>query len=226
MDGVTLHGPAYSAYVRIARLALEELGVPYDLVEVDIFDRDSWPPDYRERHPFGKVPAFEHDGFRLFETDAIVSYVIDVFDGRQLYPDLPRERARAVQIMRVMDSYAYPRLVWGVFVEETEKGRAGQLTGEELERARHTLAVVDRLASAPFLAGDRLCLAGSVDLADADLSAPGAVRPGAAGRSSTAGRMARSRERAAVGRRHSLPARARRHRRLIRGLTPGGRGRP
>ncbi len=159
MDGVTLHGPAYSAYVRIARLALEELGVPYELVEVNIFDRDSWPPDYRERHPFGKVPAFEHDGFRLFETDAIVSYVIDVFDGRQLHAERPRERARAVQIMRVMDSYAYPRLVWGVFVEETEKGRAGQLTGEELERARHTLAVVDRLASAPFLAGDRLCLA-------------------------------------------------------------------
>jgi glutathione S-transferase len=159
MDGVTLHGPAYSAYVRIARLALEELGVPYELVEVDIFDRDSWPPDYRERHPFGKVPAFEHDGFRLFETDAIVSYVIDVFDGRQLHAERPRERARAVQIMRVMDSYAYPRLVWGVFVEETEKGRAGQLTGEEIERARHTLAVVDGLASDPYLAGDRLCLA-------------------------------------------------------------------
>jgi glutathione S-transferase len=159
MDGVTLHGPAYSAYVRIARLALEEIGVPYDLVEVDIFDRDSWPADYGERHPFGKVPAFEHDGFRLFETDAIVSYVVDEFDGRRLYPDRPRERARAVQIMRVMDSYAYPRLVWGVFVEETEKGRAGQLTGEEVERARHTLAVVDRLASGPFLAGHRLCLA-------------------------------------------------------------------
>jgi glutathione S-transferase len=159
MGGVTLHGPAYSAYVRIARLVLEELGVPYELVEVDIFDRDSWPPDYGERHPFGKVPAFEHDGFRLFETDAIVSYVVDVFDGRRLHAERPRERARAVQIMRVMDSYAYPRLVWGVFVEETEKGRAGQLTGEEIERARHTLTVVDRLASGPFLAGDRLGLA-------------------------------------------------------------------
>ncbi len=159
MGSVTLHGPAYSAYVRIARLALEETGVPYDLVEVDIFDRNSWPPDYGERHPFGKVPAFEHDGFRLFETDAIVSYVVDVFDGGKLIADRPRERARAVQIMRVMDNYAYPRLVWGVFVEETEKGRAGQLTGEELERARHTLAAIDRLASGPFLAGDRLGLA-------------------------------------------------------------------
>jgi len=161
MDRATLHGPAYSAYVRIARMALEEIGVPYDLVEVDIFAAERVPPDYGERHPFGKVPAFEHDGFRLFETDAIVSYVVDVFAGRQLYPDQPRERARAVQIMRVMDNYAYRRLVWGVYVEETERGRAGQLTAEEMDRARHTLAVIDGLAGKadPFLVGDRPSLA-------------------------------------------------------------------
>ena len=159
MAHVTLHGAAYSVYVRIARLVLEETGVPYELVEVDIFSKDDLPPDYLERHPFAKIPAFEHDGFRLFETDAIAAYVIDVFGGRRLVPKTPRDRARTIQIMRIMDHYAYPRLVWGVFVEETRHGRAGQLTAEEIAPARHTLQVLDGLAGDRFLAGDTLTLA-------------------------------------------------------------------
>jgi glutathione S-transferase len=159
MSGLILHGPAYSAYVRIARLVLEEIGAPYRLVEVDIFAKESLPADYADRHPFSKAPAFEHDGFRLFETEAIVTYALDVFGGHALVPDRPRDRARGVQLMRIMDHYVYPRLVWGVYVEEMDRGRAGQLTGEEIERARHALAVVDALAGYPFLVGDRLSLA-------------------------------------------------------------------
>ena len=58
MNQVTLFGASYSVYVRIARLALEEIRVPYDLVEVDIFATDRIPADYGARHPFGRIPAF------------------------------------------------------------------------------------------------------------------------------------------------------------------------
>ena len=36
MSEVTVYGAPYSTYVRAVRLALEEKGVPYDLVEVGI----------------------------------------------------------------------------------------------------------------------------------------------------------------------------------------------
>ena len=78
---VTLFGAAYSVYVRIPRLVMEEIAVPYHLVDVDIFTPDSIPSDYTERHPFGRIPAFEHDGFRLFETDAIVGHAEDHLTG-------------------------------------------------------------------------------------------------------------------------------------------------
>ncbi|WP_245520908.1 glutathione S-transferase N-terminal domain-containing protein, partial [Mesorhizobium sp. M8A.F.Ca.ET.208.01.1.1] len=54
---------------------LEEKGVDYELAPVDIFAADGIPAWYLERHPFGRIPAFEHDGFRLFETGAIARYV-------------------------------------------------------------------------------------------------------------------------------------------------------
>jgi glutathione S-transferase len=159
MAGTTLYGARYSVYVRIARLVLEEANVPYDLVDVDIFSPETLPTGYSERHPFDKIPAFEHDGFRLFETDAIAQYVIAAFGAGHLLPADPRERARVLQIMRIMDNYAYPALVWGVFVEEVERGRAGKLAADEIARGETALDVINGLAPGPYLAGQRMTLA-------------------------------------------------------------------
>ena len=60
-----LYGAASSVYVRAARLALAEKGVAYNLVDVDVFAPGGPPAEHMARHPFGKVPAFEHDGFQL-----------------------------------------------------------------------------------------------------------------------------------------------------------------
>lgn len=157
MGQVTLFGAAYSVYVRIARLAMEEAGMPYDQIEIDVFSKDGLPADYTARHPFGKIPAFEHDGFSLFETDAIAQYAVGVSGNRILMPETPRERSRVIQIMRIMDNYAYPSLVWGVFVEEVERGRP--IGPDEIERARNVLAVLDGLMEESFLVGDSLTLA-------------------------------------------------------------------
>src|SRR6185436_170699 len=70
-----LFGADYSVYVRIVQLTLAAKGVHYDLVPVDIFSADGVPAWYREHHPFGRIPAFEHDGFRLFEATAITRYI-------------------------------------------------------------------------------------------------------------------------------------------------------
>ncbi len=113
MTQITLYGAPYSVYVRIARLVLHEIGVNYDLVPIDIFTPDSLPADYASRRPFAKIPAFEHDGFRLFETDAIARYAVAAFGGDSLIPRAARAQARMTQIMRIMDHYAYPVLVWG-----------------------------------------------------------------------------------------------------------------
>jgi glutathione S-transferase len=159
MGRPALFGATYSVYVRIARLALEEVGAPYDLVEVDIFAKDKVPADYAERHPFGRIPAFEHDGFRLFETDAIVGYIVDCFDGAALVPDSTRERARMRQIMRIADNYAYRALVWGIYVEEAERNRSGRLEAAELDHARTCLRVLEELTGANFLVDGDVTLA-------------------------------------------------------------------
>ena len=157
MDHVTLYGATYSVFTRIARLVLEESGVGYRLIEADIFDPGALPAGYQARHPFGKIPAFEHEGFRLFETDAIARYVIESVGGNGLVPETPAARARMTQVQRIADNYAYPILVWGVYVEETRG--SGPLAPETVEQAHKVLAVLEELWEGPFLLGGQLSLA-------------------------------------------------------------------
>ena len=72
MSKITLFGAAYSVYVRTARLVLAEKSLTYEFREVDVFAADGPPKEYLERQPFGRIPALEHAGFRLYETGAII----------------------------------------------------------------------------------------------------------------------------------------------------------
>ncbi|MGX7872531.1 glutathione S-transferase family protein [Mesorhizobium sp. ORM6] len=161
MTKPTLYGADYSVYVRIARLALEEKGVGYELVPLDIFAADGIPAWYLEHHPFGRIPAFEHDGFRLFETNAIARYVDEAFDGPALQPADPRGRARMGQIIGMLDAYGYRAMVWDVAVERLEKAEPDEtLIAGGLSQADTVLKVLTSFkAQGPWLLGDQLTLA-------------------------------------------------------------------
>ena len=165
MSQPIVFGAAYSVYVRTVRLVLAEKNVPYRLVEIDVFGDEGPPPYYLMHHPFGRIPAFEHDGFRLHETDAIVRYIDETFDGPSLIPDTSRGRARMTQAMRILDSYAYPSMVWGVYVEQVDAPQEGRETDpvkldEAIRRSRTCLEALERLMDdGPFLVGSRPSLA-------------------------------------------------------------------
>jgi glutathione S-transferase len=160
-----LFGAAYSVYVRIVRLALWEKQVSYRLQEVDVFAPGGPPADYFARQPFGRIPAFEHDGFTLYETAAITRYIDEAFDGPALQPEDAKRRARMNQVTGILDSYAYRTLVWDIYVERVDAPREGRAADEAkiaaaLPRARLCLDELTRLMGrAPFLAGDALTLA-------------------------------------------------------------------
>ncbi|MBZ9733914.1 glutathione S-transferase family protein [Mesorhizobium sp. CA18] len=157
----TLYGADYSVYVRIARMTLEEKGVGYELVPLDIFAAEGIPAWYLEHHPFGRIPAFEHDGFRLFETGAITRYVDEAFDGPALQPADARGRARMVQISGMLDAYGYRAMVWDVAVERLEKAAPDEaLIAGGLSQAETVLKVLTSLkAKGPWLLGEQLTLA-------------------------------------------------------------------
>ncbi|HWA50679.1 MAG TPA: glutathione S-transferase family protein [Dongiaceae bacterium] len=169
----TLYGAAYSVYVRAVRLALAEKGVEYKLVEVDIFG--AVPDWYAKLHPFKRIPAFEHDGFRLYEAAAIMRYVDEAFPGPALMPPSgpngdPRGRARVAQIMSLADAYLYRPLVWDIYVERCDAPGEGRAPDEAkiaaaIPRVATCFAAIEELMpqeskdAGPFLLGAQFTLA-------------------------------------------------------------------
>jgi glutathione S-transferase len=168
---VLVHGPAYSTYTRTVRLALEEKGVAYELREVDLLGGAGQSPEHLARQPWGKVPAFEHDGFALFETFAITRYVDEPLPGPRLQPEGVRERARMTQIVAVLDSYGYGALIgklfWQHVVVPMTGGAPDQAVPAEARPAvDRVLGVLEGLATGAE--GGFLC-GGAISLADCHL---------------------------------------------------------
>ena len=160
-----LYGAPYSVYVRAVRLTLEEKGVAYRLEPVDIFAKEGIPANHLDRHPFGRIPAFEYRGFHLYEAGAITRYVDEVFAGPSLQPGSPEDRARINQVISIADSYVYRTLVWDIYVERVFAPKHSRAPDEAriaaaLPRARVCLLALERImAGGPFLTGAALTLA-------------------------------------------------------------------
>ena len=158
-----VYGPAYSTFTRSVRLALEEKGVDYDLEEVNFIE--GWPEEHLARHPFAKVPAFEHNGLSLYESCAIERYVDEAFDGPSLQPTDAGARARMAQITSIIDSYTYGPAIGQVFIQRAVVPMMGgeseeQAISNALPAAEKALTTLNDLAGdGPYLCGSEMSLA-------------------------------------------------------------------
>ena len=75
-----------------ARLTLAEKDVEYTH---EVVDRSYLrTPDYKKLNPNAVVPTLIHGPNVLIESSVIMNYVDDAFDGPELKPDLPINRAQ------------------------------------------------------------------------------------------------------------------------------------
>lgn len=160
MPNMTLWGFDGSTYVRTVKMLLAEKGeTGFTQVQLNVLQGDPKQPEHLARHPFGKVPVLDHDGFRILETSAICRYLNDVLPGRSLVPATPRDRARMDMVVGVIDSYGYGALIGGVAAYHLfpdfvgGKNEASRNAGLENGRKVVEFAMTIRDGS-PFIAGD------------------------------------------------------------------------
>ena len=161
-----IYGADYSTYVRTVRLTFEEKPAEYRLEHVHFLGGEAQQPSHLRRQPFGKVPAFEHDGLTLYETDAIIRYVDQVFPGRRLQPDDPRRAARMNQIIGMIESYGWPsiigKIVWQRLIVPMPEKREGDeaIVREAKPMVRLCLSEFERIKGQDrYLAGPEISLA-------------------------------------------------------------------
>jgi glutathione S-transferase len=75
--------------------AVEEMGLPYEIVGLDHPNHDLDSPSYRALNPFGQIPAIDDDGVVVTESGAIVLYL-----ARKSGTLMPRDLAGEAQVLR------------------------------------------------------------------------------------------------------------------------------
>lgn len=94
---ITIYHSPMTRSCRIIWLA-EELGLDYELITFELFSEEMSGPEFLAISPMGKVPAVKDGDFVLWETLAIMEYLVDKYSDGELLPPRGTELgARTVQ---------------------------------------------------------------------------------------------------------------------------------
>lgn len=153
---IKLHGIRISNYYNTVKLALIEKQIEFE--EVNVFPgRD---PEVLAASPMGKVPWIDIDGAPLSETNVIFDYLEDTQPQPPLYPADPYARAKAKELIRLVELYLDAparRHIAAVYFGKP----VDDVTYEEVRpQLESGLAALTRLARfAPYIAGDQFTYA-------------------------------------------------------------------
>jgi glutathione S-transferase len=175
MSGITVYGIPGSPFLRSVEVTLKEKDADYRLQVIS--PAESKSPEYiAELHPFGRIPAFEHDGFRLYETQAIIRYLDQIFPEPLLTPIDPKERARMNQVIGTIEWYLFPKAVAPIGFNRIIGPKLLGLPTDEaaiaeaMPMARTCFAELNRLlGDKPYLTGDSASLADIILASQLDL---------------------------------------------------------
>ena len=157
----TLYSMRRSGNCYKVRLALAQLGLAHELVEVDILQGETRTPEFLAMNPSGHVPLLKvAPGKYLPESNAILWYLAE---GTPLLSDDPVERAATLQWMFFEQHALEPKLgaawFWLVLVKG---GRELQQHALEdwMEEGYRSLGVMEKhLSKQDFLADDHYSIA-------------------------------------------------------------------
>lgn len=139
---------------------LEELGLPYELNRLDFHPSALKAPEHRARHPLGRVPVLDDGEVRLFESGAIVEYVLARHGGGRLRPPVDDPRFPAyLQWLHYAEGMVMPPvntiMVETMFLPPERQNPESRARAEKLlKKAVAPLEAV--LADQPFLVGEAL----------------------------------------------------------------------
>jgi len=164
MSDIVVYGVPGSPFMRAVQMGLEEKKAAYRVQALGVGESKS--EAYLRKHPFGRVPAFEHGNFGLYETQAILRYLDDILPEPPLQPRDPQQAARMNQIIGINDWYLFPQaariIVFNRIIAPALLGIRPDETAiaAAVPDARLCLGELDRLLDGqPFLAGEQLTIA-------------------------------------------------------------------
>jgi len=155
-QGLDLYHAWISSPSRRARFALEEKGLPWRSIEIELLEFEQHRPEYVALNPNGVVPTLIHDGTPIYEGTVICEYLEDAFpEAPPLRPADPRLRARMRVWSKWVDEVVFRAFLvanWNRLMAPTAGRWSDAETEERLKRIPNPDRREDwrRMAREPF----------------------------------------------------------------------------
>ena len=141
--------------------ALEEIGVPYELVPIDINKGDNDKPEFLAINPNGRIPALVDGDLKLFESMAINLYLARKY-GKDIWPGTEPGEAHALQWSFWGATEVEPHLITllyqQLFASPEQKSPAKVQEAKDALVPRLTV-LNDHLNDRPYLLGTKFTIA-------------------------------------------------------------------
>jgi GST-like protein len=138
---------------RKVSIALEEIGLPYEVVRVDLAGGEQMREEFLRLNPNHKIPVLEDDGLVVWESGAILLHLAEKHDA--LLPADPKGRIEAIQYAFFQTGGIGPNLGrLGAAVRRPEQERNAEMIQIFSEEVGRLIGVMERILSdgRPWLA--------------------------------------------------------------------------
>lgn len=150
-QAIKLYRHPLSGHAHRVELMLSLLGLPTELISVDLMKGEHKTPEFLALNRFGQVPVIDDNGTVIADSNAILVYLAKKYDNGTW---LPEEPAAAARVQRWLSVAAGPLAFGPAAARLVTVFGAAFNTDEVIARAHTLLKVIDaELAKVPFLAG-------------------------------------------------------------------------
>lgn len=144
------------------RWTLQELGVDFEAVTVNLMAGEHRKPEFLAINPAGKIPVLVDDDLVLTESVAIVVYLAEKYPEKQFLPAAPQGRAEAMRWL-LFTATELEQPLWRIakhnFIYPEERRLPAEIALAREDFAAMAAVVERHMAGREFVVGDRVTVA-------------------------------------------------------------------
>lgn len=136
---IRLYEAGMSTCAQKVRFTLEQKGLPWEGITVDLHGGENYSPEFRKINPKAIIPVLDDDGDMIYESNSICIYLDEKYPEKPLMPADPKGRADVRELLQAIDEQIHhdsSALTYGIAFRpgvrakyDTEEKLQGYLNG-------------------------------------------------------------------------------------------------